>query len=102
MSRRGLIPCCTQGGADCTPGTSCDSRIEVFLNGKPLLLARWPNINASTGYWEWGSVQAALTQQPDATFTIATAASASCTNPATTQQLTAWAQESDLWTHGYW
>ena len=74
----------------------------MFLNGKPLLLARWPNINASTGYWEWGSVQAALTQQPDASFTIATAASPSCTNPATTQQLTKWAKESDLWTHGYW
>ena len=25
-----------------------------------------------------------------------------CTNPATRRQLTAWAEESDLWTHGYW
>jgi hypothetical protein len=83
-------------------GSGCASRIEVFINGKPMTLARWPNINASTGYWEWGSVLAAQSQEPNAAFTIATSASDSCSNPAATAQLEAWSKESDLWTHGYW
>ena len=28
---------------------------EVFFNGEPLELARWPNRNR-TGYWEWATV----------------------------------------------
>lgn len=39
---------------------------------------------------------------PNAAFTIATAPSATCTNPATPKQLAGWAAEPDLWTHGYW
>lgn len=80
--------------------SDCSSRIEASMNGKPLILARWPNINATTGYNEWGSVLSVENQEPNAAFTIATEASSSCSNPATTDQLSKWAKESDLWTHG--
>lgn len=80
--------------------SECSSRIEASMNGSPLILARWPNINATTGYNEWGSVLSVENQEPNAAFTIATEASSSCSNPATTDQLSKWAKESDLWTHG--
>jgi hypothetical protein len=82
--------------------SDCSSRIDVSMNGKPLTLARWPNINASTGYNEWGSVLSVLSQEPNAAFTLATATSSSCSNAVTTAQLASWAKEADLWTHGYW
>ena len=80
--------------------SDCSSRIEASMNGQPLLLARWPNVNATTGYNEWGSVLSVENQEPNAEFTLATQASSSCSNPATTDQLSKWAKESDLWTHG--
>jgi hypothetical protein len=80
--------------------SDCSSRIEASMNGGPLILARWPNLNATSGYNEWGSVLSVENQEPNAAFTIATEASSSCSNPATTDQLSKWAKESDLWTHG--
>lgn len=78
------------------------SSIEVFVNGEPLTLARWPNINPNTGFWEWGSVKTVEEPGPNAQFTLATAKSATCLNPVSPSQLTAWGKEKDLWTHGYW
>jgi hypothetical protein len=75
---------------------------QVFFNGAPLTLARWPNINRTSGYWEWGSVASVQSPGPNAAFTVATAASASCSNPVSATQLAAWGVEDDLWAHGYW
>jgi len=32
------------------------NKMELFYNDTPLTLARWPNINATTGYWEWAQI----------------------------------------------
>lgn len=103
------LPLGSYGGVDFL---SCGalSSIEVFLNGEPLTLARWPNIDPSSGYWQWGSVK---TVENDggggnghggggsggggARFTVATAKSASCDHPVTAAQLLAWSKEKDLW-----
>eukprot|EP01046_Picozoa_sp_COSAG06_P012649 COSAG06_NODE_749_length_12615_cov_35.521333_8_plen_149_part_00 len=61
-------------------------------------LARWPNVNRSTSFWEWAEVASA--PDPASSFTLA--ADGSARNPVSAARLRNWSQERDLWFHGYW
>eukprot|EP00051_Salpingoeca_urceolata_P010906 m.134011 g.134011 ORF g.134011 m.134011 type:complete len:686 (-) comp16903_c0_seq2:1300-3357(-) len=68
-------------------GQCASSRVaELFVDGKPALLARYPNIDATTGLWQWSS--------------IAKAESTSFQYSGT--QPSRWVNETDAWLHGYW
>jgi hypothetical protein len=77
----------------------CFSKPEVFFNGEPLQLARWPNVNSSSSYWEWAQVASA--PDPATSFTLATDGS-SARNPVSAARLRNWSEEQNLWFHGYW
>ena len=49
---------CNTGLGSC-PASDADKngRMELFVNGNPLVRARFPNINASTGYWQWENIK---------------------------------------------
>lgn len=71
-------------GSDGVPG-----RLEVFVNREALVLARWPNVDAKTGYWNWSNI--VKVQNGTSSFSYA---------GSRPQQ---WQSEvSHLWLHGYW
>lgn len=74
-------------------GTCNQDVSQVFIDGQPLLLARYPNVNASSGYNEWMNI--AQVQSATRAFSL----SPSQVSPA---RLAAWADEDALWFHGYW
>eukprot|EP00466_Bigelowiella_natans_P006470 jgi/Bigna1/54059/estExt_Genewise1Plus.C_280055 len=69
-------------------------RAEVFVNGAPLTLARFPNINTSSGYNNWMNI--ASVENSSTSFSLA--------DPTgeVAKRATAWAKESALFFHGYW
>ena len=79
------------------PGHRCFSKPEVFFNGEPLQLARWPNINRSTSYWEWATV--ASVPDPSKSFTLE-GKDSGARHPVSAARLKNWSQEQDLWFHG--
>jgi hypothetical protein len=47
----GLGQCPTSGITNATQG-----RLELFVDGQAGVLARWPNIDSTTGYWQWSNI----------------------------------------------
>lgn len=70
--------------ADCA-----NSKAELIFDGKPLTLARYPNIDTRSGSWRWNTIQNVT---GDASFTFAGR------RPIEKK----YSEASDLWLHGYW
>jgi hypothetical protein len=66
------------------------SQSELFYNDQPMTVARYPNLDA-TGNWRWLRTGTTVN-----TSTFAT------TSDEETQHAMAWANESNVWVHGYW
>ena len=78
---------------DLAPNTlgSCPvQKMEVFYNDSPMLLARYPNFNATSGYSDWMSVDAV--QNTTTSFSL----------KVDSKRTQKWQQEKNLWFHGYW
>ena len=67
-------------------GGCCNARSELFVDGQPAVLARWPNIGAD-GLWRW----ARIGDTNNRTWVAYTDA-----------RQDRWAAEQDAWLHGYW
>eukprot|EP00055_Hartaetosiga_balthica_P013824 m.72705 g.72705 ORF g.72705 m.72705 type:complete len:778 (+) comp8394_c0_seq3:126-2459(+) len=81
---------CNSGLGNCPAGSSGnEGRMELFVNGAPLVLARYPNINLTSGYWEWNNIASVANPQTQFSFHDAT-------HPKK------WTNESDVWLWGYW
>lgn len=70
-------------------GTCSNSKAEVFFDGEPLILARYPNIDAQSGKWQWEKIR---------NVTSATTFVFHGNRPIEND----WASASNLWLHGYW
>ena len=69
-------------------GTCTNNKAELFVDGLPQVLARWPNINSTTHLFEWTQVASG---SPSNSFFEYEG-----TEPAR------WVNETDAWMHGYW
>lgn len=41
--------------------TPDEGRMELFVNGNSKVLARYPNVNLTSGYWQWDNIVAVRT-----------------------------------------
>jgi len=74
---------------------SCNiDKAEVFINGEPLVLARYPNINATTGYNDWMNIGTVENETSEFTISDPTGSIAA--------RASSWESETDVWFHGYW
>eukprot|EP01064_Diplonema_japonicum_P003712 TRINITY_DN12409_c1_g1_i1.p1 TRINITY_DN12409_c1_g1~~TRINITY_DN12409_c1_g1_i1.p1 ORF type:complete len:637 (+),score=79.85 TRINITY_DN12409_c1_g1_i1:79-1911(+) len=49
--------------------SSCsNSKSELYLNGNRMTVARYPNINQTTGYWEWMLVSSTDSSEPNSFY----------------------------------
>jgi len=67
-----------------------NSKAEVFFDGQPLILARYPNVDPRTGRWRWDAIKNVTSEN---TFTF------SGDRPLARNYSEAL---PDLWLHGYW
>ena len=68
------------------------NKLQLFYNGEPQILARYPNIDYSTGLYEYTLITEALN---DTTFKYIN------TNN-NNNNIKYWSKESNGWMHGYW
>lgn len=70
-------------------GTGSNGRLEVFINDVAQVIARYPNVNSSTGYWNWENI--ATVKNDTTAFTYAS------------DRPSQWVNETgDAWVWGYW
>lgn len=69
---------------------------ELFLNDQPLVLARYPNKNETTGYNNWMNIKSVPDSAGLTSFVI------SDPTGDVKSRAAKWAAEPDLWFHGYW
>lgn len=70
-------------------GQCVNNQAELFFNSQPQTLARWPNIDPTTGYFNWVNINTVVNSS---SFTVAS------TRPIQNN----WGSEPDAWIHGYW
>jgi len=68
------------------------NRMELFFNGKPAILARFPNINATTGAFNFLGIKNVNT----------TTLSFTSSSKLSAERQAAWKAETNPWLHGYW
>lgn len=67
-------------------GDCANQKAAVYLDDSPLWLARYPNVNATNGLWEWNNI----TYPGNLSF--------QWEDP----RYDRWVNATDLWLHGYW
>jgi hypothetical protein len=78
-----------------TLGGCSATAMELFANGAPQIRARWPNIDAATGAWEW--LQIARVEGAESAYSVnGTVAARVLTWPAATTP------GESTWVHGFW
>jgi hypothetical protein len=81
----GFLPPENPGGR--TMGKCTTHQLELFFGGKPMTLARYPNLGPQ-GRFEWMHISSVEDRQRS--FQVAN------------DRVLRWADESDAWVHGYW
>lgn len=72
-------------------GQCTNNMLEVFYNGEPLSLARYPNIDPHTGYSQWMNIVDVIDNKASFSYSI-----------SDSDRIKNWINASDLWLHGYW
>eukprot|EP00049_Salpingoeca_infusionum_P008091 m.130975 g.130975 ORF g.130975 m.130975 type:complete len:658 (+) comp13912_c0_seq11:3-1976(+) len=78
---------CNTGLGSC-PAAGESERLELFFDGEPQTIARYPNINSTTGYWDWMNIEAVVDATREFKFNDP--------RPST------WVNETNAWLWGYW
>jgi hypothetical protein len=76
------------------------AKLELFLNGRSLLLARDPNVD-SGGTWQWAGYENMKVTNESA-FALADAPLGSRWQAAWAGAAAAGGAEGELWLHGFW
>eukprot|EP00730_Choanoeca_flexa_P006890 TRINITY_DN12243_c3_g1_i2.p1 TRINITY_DN12243_c3_g1~~TRINITY_DN12243_c3_g1_i2.p1 ORF type:complete len:691 (+),score=157.02 TRINITY_DN12243_c3_g1_i2:1492-3564(+) len=80
----GLGQCPTAHIADAKNG-----RMELFVNGASRVLARYPNVDLNSTYWQWDQIKTVNSSLVSFTYSD--------------ERMSRWANETDdLWLWGYW
>eukprot|EP00009_Paramoeba_aestuarina_P004733 CAMPEP_0201506808 /NCGR_PEP_ID=MMETSP0161_2-20130828/656_1 /ASSEMBLY_ACC=CAM_ASM_000251 /TAXON_ID=180227 /ORGANISM="Neoparamoeba aestuarina, Strain SoJaBio B1-5/56/2" /LENGTH=427 /DNA_ID=CAMNT_0047901011 /DNA_START=52 /DNA_END=1332 /DNA_ORIENTATION=- len=71
-------------------GTCANNKLELFYNGYPMVLARYPNIDDYA--WQWTNIAAVDSNDPNVFYYESSLDS----------HAPKWENETDMWVHGYW